>query len=143
MLDRISNIDQLSQVIAHATAPAFLLGAVAGYLSILVARLQRVADRARALGATSRAVSPSSEAQEGAMTLAARAHLLNRAIYLSALSALSTAALLILAFAFAVFGLEHRLGVALMFVLALSLLMGSLVMLTMEVRLAMRAMHLD
>lgn len=40
-------------MIAHATASAFLLGAVAGYLSILAARLQKVADRERAMGATS------------------------------------------------------------------------------------------
>ena len=68
---------------------------------------------------------------------------MHRAIYFSVLSALSTAALLILAFALAVFGIEHRIGVALMFVLALALLMGSLVMLTLEVRLAIRSMHLD
>jgi hypothetical protein len=144
VLDTISNIDQLSQVIAHATAPAFLLGAVAGYLSILTSRLQRVADRARASGATSR-VRPKSPAEwpEGAAALTERARLLHRAIYFSVLSSLSTAALLILAFALAVFGIEHRVGVAFMFVLALVLLMASLVTLTMEVRLAMRSMHLD
>ncbi len=144
VLDTISNIDQLSEVISHATAPAFLLGAVAGYLSILTTRLQRVADRARALGATSRA-RPSAPAEwpEGAAALTERARLLHRAIYLSVLSALSTAALLILAFALAVFGIEHRVGVAFMFVLALALLMASLTMMTLEVRLAMRSMHLD
>lgn len=144
MLDRISDIDQLSEVIAHATAPAFLLGAVAGYLSILTARLQRVADRARAIGATSR-TPPASAAEwpEGAGALAERARLLHRAIYFSVLSALSTAALLILAFSLAASGIEHRWGVALMFVVALALLMASLVMLTLEVRLAMRSMHLD
>jgi len=144
VLDRISDIDQLSQVIAHATAPAFLLGAVAGYLSILTARLQRVADRARAMGATSRA-RPASAAEwpEGTAALAERARLLHRAIYFSVLSALSTAALLILAFSLAASGLEHRWGVAFMFIVALVLLMASLVMLTLEVRLAMRSMHLD
>jgi hypothetical protein len=144
LLDTISNIDQLSAVIAHATAPAFLLGAVAGYLSILTTRLQRVADRARAMGATSR-VRPDAPAEwpEGAQELAERARLLHRAIYLSVLSALSTAALLIVAFALAVFGVEHRFGVAFMFVLALVLLMASLTMLTLEVRLAMRSMHLE
>ncbi len=144
MLDTISNIDQLSEVIAHATAPAFLLGAVAGYLSILTARLQRVADRARALRATSRA-RPESPAEwpEGAATLAERARLLHRAIYLSVLSGLSTAALLIVAFALAVFGVEHHVGVAFMFVLALALLMAALTMMMLEVRLAMRSMHLD
>ncbi len=144
MLDKIATIDQLSEVIGHAAAPAFLLGAVAGYLSILTARLQRVSDRARALGATSRA-RPRSPDQwpEGAAELAERARLLHRAIYLSVLSALSTAALLIVAFALAALGIEHRVGVAFMFVLALVLLMASLTTMTLEVRLAMRSMHLD
>ena len=144
LLDTISNIDQLSEVIAHATAPAFLLGAVAGYLSILTSRLQRVADRARAMGATSRA-RPNAPAEwpEGTAVLTERARLLHRAIYLSVLSALSTAALLIVAFALAVLGIAHHVGVAFMFVLALGLLMASLTMMMLEVRLAMRAMHLD
>jgi hypothetical protein len=34
----VADIDQLSSAISHATAPAFMLGAVAGFLSILIAR---------------------------------------------------------------------------------------------------------
>ena len=45
----VRDIDHLSVAISHATAPAFMLGAVAGFLSILVARLERVADKMRAL----------------------------------------------------------------------------------------------
>jgi len=95
----------------------------------------------RALGGDSIARSASSP--DATAILAERARLLNRAIYLSVLSALSTAAPLIVAFACALFGIEHRTGVALMFVVALALLMGSLVELTREVRLTMTSMHLD
>ena len=45
----VADIDQLSEAISHATAPAFMLGAVAGFLSILIARLERIGDRRRAL----------------------------------------------------------------------------------------------
>jgi hypothetical protein len=45
----VSDIDHLSVAISHATAPAFMLGAVAAFLSILIARLERVADKSRAL----------------------------------------------------------------------------------------------
>jgi len=45
----VGDIDHLSAAISHATAPAFMLGAVAGFLSILIARLERIADRNRAL----------------------------------------------------------------------------------------------
>jgi hypothetical protein len=39
----------LGLAISHATAPALMLGAVAGFLSILIARLERVVDKRRAL----------------------------------------------------------------------------------------------
>jgi hypothetical protein len=130
----VSDFDQLSQAISHATAPAFMLGAVAGFLSILVSRLQRVVDRTRALDVTD---------FDASTPLAHRAVLLNHAIYLSVLSALSTAALLIVAFVCALFSINHRTGVALMFIVALVLLMAALVQMSREVRLAMKSMHLD
>jgi uncharacterized membrane protein YoaK (UPF0700 family) len=141
VLERVSSIDELSQAIAHATAPAFMLGAVAGFLSILFSRLQRIADRIRSLRGAD--VPRSTLNGDAVAILERRAGLLNRAIYCSVLSALSTAALLIVAFACAMFGIEHRTGTALMFVIALALLMGSLVELTREVRLTMKWMHLD
>jgi hypothetical protein len=33
---------QLSQVIAQVTAPAFLLGAVAAFISVLISRMNRI-----------------------------------------------------------------------------------------------------
>jgi hypothetical protein len=42
---------QLSQVIAQVTAPAFLLGAVAAFISVLIARMNRIVDRSQALNA--------------------------------------------------------------------------------------------
>jgi hypothetical protein len=35
---------QLPQVIAQATAPAFLLGAVAAFISVLISRMNRITD---------------------------------------------------------------------------------------------------
>jgi hypothetical protein len=139
VLERVSSIDELSQAIGHATAPAFMLGAVAGFLSILFSRLQRIADRVRLLNGGHDGAGGDGEPA----VLTQRARLLNRAIYFSVLSALSTAALLIVAFACAMVGIEHRTGVAVMFVVALALLMAALVDLTREVRLTMTSMHLD
>jgi Cu/Ag efflux pump CusA len=136
------DIDQLSQAISHATAPAFMLGAVAAFLSILVSRLQRIADRLRALETQGDA--PGSPLQQRPTTpLTRRAELLHHAIYLSVLSALATAALLILAFVCALIGINHRSGVALMFIVALALLCAALLEMTREVRLAMNSMHLE
>jgi hypothetical protein len=132
------DLDHLSAAISHATAPAFMLGGVAAFLSVLISRLERVVDRVRALRA------PGSTAPEELMALNSRRMiLLNRAIYFAVLSGLCTAALLIVAFACALFGINHRTGVALMFMVALILLMLALIDLTREVRLNMKTMNLE
>ena len=43
--------DQLSQVIAHATAPSFLLGAVSGFVAVLMGRMNGIIDRIRTVNA--------------------------------------------------------------------------------------------
>jgi hypothetical protein len=43
------NVEQLSQVIAQVTAPSFLLGAVAAFVSLLISRMNRVVDKIQAL----------------------------------------------------------------------------------------------
>ena len=43
-------VAELSQIISEATAPAFLLGAAAAFISVLIGRLNRVVDRGLALG---------------------------------------------------------------------------------------------
>ena len=92
----VTDIDQLSVAISHATAPAFMLGAVAAFLSILIARLERVADKSRALRSPdAAAVDPSGAI---AASFSRRMVLLSRAIYFAVLSALVTAAFLISAF---------------------------------------------
>ncbi|MHC2193329.1 hypothetical protein ACVJF1_005962 [Bradyrhizobium diazoefficiens] len=40
------SIDQLARIIGNVAAPAFLLGAVASFISVLVSRINRVVDRA-------------------------------------------------------------------------------------------------
>src|SRR5689334_16200773 len=124
-------VDGLTTVISHATAPAFMLGAVAGFLSILINRAERVTELERAK-ATDPAATPADVAQ-----LTERMHILHGAIYFAVLSALSTASLLVAAFVSSFIGLRHELGMAVLFTLALILLMGSLVNLTRDVRIAM------
>jgi hypothetical protein len=137
----ITDIDHLSLAISHATAPAFMLGAVAAFLSVLVSRLERIADKSRALrSADAAAVDPTGAI---AASFSRRMVLLSRAIYLAVLSALVTAALLIGAFGAALLGVGHGQLVALMFVVSLGLLIASLVNLTREIRVYMANMHLE
>jgi hypothetical protein len=139
MFDDTPAISQLTSVISQATAPAFMLGGVAGFLSILISRLERIVDRRRALRPESGASGP----PEGRLLLDDRVRLLNNAIYFCVLSALSTALLLIVAFGLAFFEVRHERGVAILFVAALLLLMASLLQLTRDVQIALRTMHLD
>jgi hypothetical protein len=137
----VTDIDQLSTAISHAAAPAFMLGAVAAFLSILIARLERIGDKLRALrSADAGAVNPSGAL---AASFSRRMVLLSRAIYFAVLSALATAALLIGAFAAALAEIGHVRFVALMFAVSLALLMASLVELTREIRVHMTNMHLE
>jgi hypothetical protein len=48
-MDIVPDTGQLSQVMVQATAPAFILGAVAGFVSILLGRMTSVIDRIRSL----------------------------------------------------------------------------------------------
>jgi hypothetical protein len=48
-MDIVPDTVRLSQVMVQATAPAFILGAVAGFGSILLGRMTSVIDRIRGL----------------------------------------------------------------------------------------------
>jgi hypothetical protein len=82
-------------------------------LSILIARLERVADKIRALRSlAAAAVDPSGTI---AASFSRRMVLLSRAIYFAVLSALTTAGLLMSAFVAALTGVGHARFIALAF----------------------------
>ena len=45
MYPETPSVSQLSQVISQAAAPAFLLGALAAFIAVLISRLNRIVDR--------------------------------------------------------------------------------------------------
>jgi hypothetical protein len=129
VLPSTPTITQLATVISQATAPAFLLGALAAFIAILISRLNRIIDRG-----------VSSEANvndlKDKLRLKARAELISRAIMWAVASSIATALLLIVAFGIAFFNLPHEYGVGLLFVVALGAFTLSLINLAREVRLA-------
>jgi hypothetical protein len=141
MLPETPDVAHISNVISQSTAPAFVLGAVAGFLSILMSRMERVAERARGLRTADLGVLPANIDLRRMLTR--RLELVYSAIYFAVLSALTTAALLLLAFVAALFEVRHEHGVAVLFSVALILLMASLVHFVLEIRLAMKTMHLE
>lgn len=126
------SVEQLSQVIVQVTAPSFLLGAVAAFVSLLISRMNRVIDRIQSANAI-----PERDGSKAGLTkdiplLKRRAELLNRAIVFSGVSAILTCLLVIVAFISAYCQLRHEYGVALLFVIALGFFTAALTNLVRE-----------
>jgi uncharacterized protein DUF2721 len=137
MLPEVITLNQLSLVISQAAAPAFLLGAVASFLAVLVAHMSRIIDRARTINVT-----PDNDPNKAKLAatlpqLKLRADLVNRAIYWAVASGISTCLLMIAAFGSAYFGIRHEPGAAILFTLSLGLFTFSLISFAREVRVAM------
>ena len=134
-----SQTDQLAQVITHATAPAFLLGAVSGFVAVLIGRMNGVLDRIRTINAIAAEDDARAHLKADLPRLQRRARLLNRATLLAVSSAICTTLLVVLAFFSAFLGLRHEPGAAVLFVAALLLMGGALLALALEVRIALTA----
>lgn len=137
MLADTPTATQLSQVISQVTAPAFLLGAVAAFISVLIARMNRIIDRSQALNAIKPDDLVKAKLKSDIPRLRHRAALLNKAIFFSTVSAIVTSLLVIIAFVTAYFNFPHEYGAALLFVLALGCFTAALVNLAREARIAL------
>ena len=131
------SVAQLSQVITQVTAPAFLLGAVASFTSVLIARMNRIIDRSQALHAIGEDESSRAHLKADIPRLKRRAVLLNKSILFSTFAAITTSVLVIVAFLCAYFNVAHEYGVGLLFVLSLAFFTASLVNLARETRIAL------
>ena len=75
--------DQLSTMITHAVAPAFLLGAIAALVSILTTRMTGIVDRIRSLNQIADDDTERRWLKEDIARLRRRETLLNQALYLA------------------------------------------------------------
>ena len=128
---------QLSQVMSQATAPAFVLGAVAGFVSILLGRMTAVIDRIRSLNEIADEDTTRAPLKSDIPRLRQRARLLNSAIQLALASGICTSLLLVVGFASAFLRLQHEYGAGVLFLLALGLLGGALFRFGQEVRIGL------
>lgn len=131
------SIDQLGRIIANVAAPAFLLGAVAAFISVLISRINRVIDRAQFLHGIPENDTAKAFLKSDLPRLRQRAALLNRALFYAILSAILTALIIIVAFICAVLHLTHEYGVAILFMAALLTFCISLVEMARETRIAL------
>ena len=137
MLPDTPSVGQLSQVITQAIAPAFLLGALAAFISLLILRMNRVVDRSQALNAIGDADSARAHLKADLPRLKKRSLLLNNAILFATMSAIFATSLVMLAFVSAFFNIEHERGVAALFVITLGFFTAALVNLARETRIAL------
>ncbi len=131
------SIDQLARIIGSVAAPAFLLGAVASFISVLIARINHVIERSQYLHGIADGDASKAYLKTDLPRLRRRAALPNRSLFCSILAAILTALIIIVAFISAFYHLAHEYGVALLFVAALISFCVALIDLARETRLAL------
>jgi hypothetical protein len=136
-MDLVPDTDQLSQVMSQATAPAFVLGAVAAFIAVLLSRLTMVVERIRSLNEITADDAARAHLKSDIPRLRQRAKLLNSAAHLALVSGMCTSLLLVMGFASAFFRLRHEYGAGLLFAVAIALLGGSLFRFGQEVKMGL------
>jgi Protein of unknown function (DUF2721) len=131
------SVSQLSQVITQAIAPAFLLGALAAFVSVLTLRMNRVVDRSQMLNAIDNADEARAHLKADLPRMRNRAILLNNATFFATLSAISATVLVMVAFVSAFFNIQHERGLAVLFVSTLRCFATALINCPRETRIAL------
>ena len=116
MLEIIPDTGQLSQVMAQAAAPAFVLGAVAGFVSILQGQLSGVVSRIRTLNEITDGDTARAHLKTDIPHLRRRVRLLRSAVLLALASGFCTSLLLLVGFVSAFFRFQHIYGAAFLFI---------------------------
>ncbi len=131
------SIDQLARIIGNVAAPAFLLGAVGAFISVLISRINQVVDRAQFLHGIPENDKERTFLKADLPRLKLRAKILNRSLFSAVLAAILTALIIIIAFVSALLNFAHEYGVALLFMASLLVFCASLVDLARETRMAL------
>ena len=137
MISETPSVNQLSQVISQAAAPAFLLGALAAFIAVLISRLNRIIDRTIVLNGIPADDAGKSRLKADLPRLMRRAAMVNRAILWAVIGSIAVTVLVIVAFASAFFEVQHERGVAVLFMISLGAFTISLIDFAREVRIAL------
>ena len=136
-MDPTVTIDRLTDVINHATAPSFLLGAVAGFIAIMFSQMDSVVNCLRQLNAIEETDKGRSRLRLDLPRVEHRVRLLHRAIFMGLLSGIAATLLVIFAFLFAFMNVTHVYSAGVMFLASLGLLAVSLSLFAREVMIAL------
>src|SRR5882757_9841926 len=137
MISETPSVSQLSQVISQAAAPAFLLGALAAFIAVLISRLNRIIDRTVVLNGIPDDDTVRRRLKADLPRLMRRAAMVNRAILWAVVASIAVTLLVVVAFITAFFELQHERGVAIFFLISLGAFTISLIDVAREVRIAL------
>lgn len=137
MLPELPTVSQLSQVISQAAAPAFLLGALAAFVAVLIGCLYRIIDRTILLNAIADDDVVKSRLKADLPRLERRAAMTNRAILWAVISSITINCMVIVGFVSAFFQIQHERGVAVLFMISRGAFAVSLTDFAREVRIAL------
>jgi hypothetical protein len=122
-MDLVPDIDRLAQIFSNAIAPAFFLGAVAAFVSLMMSRRAAVDERIKATSALPDQDGAAVGSRMALGMLTRRARLLSDGIIMSLGAGMCATLLLAMLFASQFFGLRHVYGAAVLFIVA-TLLLG-------------------
>ncbi|WDZ79427.1 DUF2721 domain-containing protein (plasmid) [Ensifer adhaerens] len=128
---------QLSTMITHAVAPAFLLNAVAAFVVILINRMAGVTERIRNLNQITDGDATRAWLKVDIARLKRRELLLNSSLHLAVIGGIVITFLLLLGFVVAFLGYRHEPGAGMLFIVAVCFLLASLFRLLQDVRLSL------
>ena len=131
------SVEHLSQLISQVVAPAFLLGAVGSFVSLLSDRLMAVVHRIRDAGKGAELELSGPRQEEIVARLRRRATLLNIAIFFGLMSGLAALILIITAFTAALISVHHVWLAAVLFIASAFFLVCSLISFGVDVKMAM------
>ena len=144
-MDDIASIESIAGVISLAVAPVFLLAGIAGLLGVMSTRLGRITDRARVI---ERRIPESKDPEQEralndeAVSLWERTRIINWAIRLCTLGALTVCLVIVTLFVGELVPFNITVAVAVLFMAAMLFIISGLVLFLREVGIATGRMRL-
>lgn len=134
------NLSTVAETIQVAIAPVFLLAGIGALLNVITGRLARVVDRSRALEAMHpRSTGPEHDRHVWELRrIDRRVRIINNAITLATASGVAVCAVVALLFVAELLDLRIGRTIAVIFILAMLLLIAALVCFLVEVRLSVK-----
>ena len=142
---QFTSVSQLIPILQTAIGPAILISGIGLLLLTMTNRLGHVVDRARTLSADLLNTNDGGRTKivEQIQILWRRTHLLRSAIILASVSALLSSVLIIVLFVSTLWRIETAWLIALLFIISMGCLMGSLIVFIYDVNQSLMALRLE